>query len=187
MQEKIQAILRESAELKRKVADTLTPDIARAAGQLRECLEGGGRVFLMGNGGSAADAQHIAAELIGRFKRERGPLPALALTVDTSALTAIGNDYGFEHVFSRQIEGLAHKGDVVIAISTSGNSENVIRGVQAAHTQGAFTLGLLGRDGGKLKDLVRLPLVVPAADTARIQEVHITIGHILCELLETDP
>ena len=140
----------------------------------------------MGNGGSAADAQHIAAELVGRFKKERKAIPALALTVDTSSLTALGNDYGFDTIFERQVEALANKHDAVIGISTSGNSENIIRAVNKANSIGAFTIGLLGNDGGKLKDAVNLPIIIPSNDTARIQEVHITIGHIICEIIEED-
>ena len=142
--------------------------------------------MLMGNGGSAADAQHIAAELVGRFKKERKAMPALALTVDTSSLTALGNDYGFDTIFERQVEALANKNDTVIGISTSGNSENIIRAVNKANSIGAFTIGLLGNDGGKLKDAVNLPIIIPSNDTARIQEVHITIGHIICEIIEED-
>ena len=142
--------------------------------------------MLMGNGGSAADAQHIAAELVGRFKKERKAMPALALTVDTSSLTALGNDYGFDTIFERQVEALANKHDAVIGISTSGNSENIIRAVNKANSIGAFTIGLLGNDGGKLKDAVNLPIIIPSNDTARIQEVHITIGHIICEIIEED-
>jgi len=168
------------------VAETLSGDILEASRRIIHCIAGGGKLLLMGNGGSAADAQHIAAELIGRFRRERRAVPAIALTVDTSALTALANDYGFETVFSRQVEALAREGDVVIGISTSGNSENVIRAVRRANEIGAVTLGLLGRDGGQLKDQVQLPIVVPSDDTARIQETHITIGHILCELLEQE-
>tara|TARA_B100000953_G_C17798486_1_gene351307 strand:- start:194 stop:619 length:426 start_codon:yes stop_codon:yes gene_type:complete len=140
----------------------------------------------MGNGGSAGDAQHIAAELVGRFKKERKAMPALALTVDTSSLTALGNDYGFDTIFERQVEALANKNDTVIGISTSGNSENVVRAVNKANSIGAFTIGLLGNDGGKLKDAVNLPIIIPSNDTARIQEVHITIGHIICEIIEED-
>ena len=139
-----------------------------------------------GNGGSAGDAQHIAAELVGRFKKERKAMPALALTVDTSSLTALGNDYGFDTIFERQIEALANKNDAIIGISTSGNSENVLRAVIKANTIGAFTIGLIGNDGGKLKDTVNLPIIIPSNDTARIQEVHITIGHIICEIIEED-
>ena len=144
------------------------------------------KILLCGNGGSASDAQHIAAELVGRFKKERKAMAALALTVDTSSLTALGNDYGFDTIFERQVEALANKNDAVIGISTSGNSENIIRGVNKANSIGAFTIGLLGNDGGKLKDAVNLPIIIPSNDTARIQEVHITIGHIICEIIEED-
>lgn len=140
----------------------------------------------MGNGGSAGDAQHIAAEFIGRYKKERRPVAAIALTVDSSILTCVGNDYGFDSVFSRQVEGLAKKEDLVIGISTSGNSENVIRGIDKAREIGAQTIGLLGNEGGELKDRVDLAIVVPSSDTARIQEAHITIGHIICEILDEE-
>lgn len=184
--EVIREMLLASAELKQTMADTLAEDIDRVADLIRASLKNGGKVLLMGNGGSAADAQHIAAELIGRYKRERRALPALALSVDTSALTAIGNDYGYEFVFSRQIEGLARKGDVVIGISTSGNSDNVIRGLEAAEKAGAATVALLGKGGGKARDRAQISLVVPSNDTARIQEAHITLGHIICELLDSE-
>ncbi len=182
--DRIRTLLTESAEVKRAVAETLSESIEQAIDQVRACLQSGGKILLMGNGGSAGDAHHFAAEFLGRYKRERRSLPAIALTVDTSALTAIGNDYGFDEVFSRQIEGLAQKGDVVIAISTSGNSENVLRGVEQAHARGAITIGLLGKGGGKLKDKVGLALVTPSDDTARIQESHIAIGHVICEILD---
>ena len=138
----------------------------------------------MGNGGSAADAQHIAGELVGRFKKERKAIPAISLSTDTSILTAIGNDYGFEKVFERQIEALGNKGDVVIGISTSGNSENVYRAMKLAKKMGLTTIGLLGNDGGKIKNLSDIALVVPSKNTPRIQETHITIGHIICEGVE---
>ncbi len=184
--DRVKNFLNASADLKKTVAETLSPQILDAANKINERLEKGGKLLLMGNGGSAADAQHIAAELIGRFKKERRAIPALALTVDTSSLTALGNDYGFETIFERQIEALANKDDAIVGISTSGNSENVIRAISKANSIGAYTIGLLGKDGGKLKDLVKLPIVIPSNDTARIQEVHITIGHILCEIIEED-
>ena len=184
--ERVKNFLTTSANLKRTVADTLSAEIFEAAQKIKNRLEVGGKLLLMGNGGSAGDAQHIAAELIGRFKKERKAMPALALTVDTSSLTALGNDYGFETVFERQVEALANKNDAVIGISTSGNSENVVRAINKANSRGAFTIGLLGNDGGKLKDAVNLPIVIPSNDTARIQEVHITIGHIICEIIEED-
>ncbi len=182
--DRIKEFLYESAEVKKAVADTLADKILEAINLTRASYQKGGKLLLMGNGGSAADAQHIAAEFVGRYKKERRPVAALALTVDTSILTCVGNDYGYENVFSRQVEALAKKEDVVIGISTSGNSENVIRGVEKAREIGAKTIGLLGRQGGKLKDKVDLAIVVPSDNTARIQEAHITIGHIICEILD---
>lgn len=183
---RIKGFLYESAEVKKAVADTLSDKILEAINIARTSYRNGGKMLLMGNGGSAGDAQHIAAEFIGRYKKERKPVAAIALTVDSSILTCVGNDYGYENVFARQVEGLAKKEDVVIAISTSGNSENVIRGVEKAREIGAKTIGLLGKQGGKLKDMVDLAIVVPSSDTARIQEAHITIGHIICEILDED-
>ena len=184
--ERVKNLLNISADLKKTVAETLSSEILDAAQKIQGRLEAGGKLMLMGNGGSAGDAQHIAAELVGRFKKERKAMPALALTVDTSSLTALGNDYGFDTIFERQVEALANKNDAVIGISTSGNSENIIRAVNKANSIGAFTIGLLGNDGGKLKDAVNLPIIIPSNDTARIQEVHITIGHIICEIIEED-
>ena len=184
--ERVKNLLNISADLKKTVAETLSSEILDAAQKIQGRLEAGGKLLLMGNGGSAGDAQHIAAELVGRFKKERKAIPALALTVDTSSLTALGNDYGFDTIFERQVEALANKNDTVIGISTSGNSENVVRAINKANTIGAFTIGLLGNDGGKLKDAVNLPIIIPSNDTARIQEVHITIGHIICEIIEED-
>ncbi|MEE9259256.1 MAG: D-sedoheptulose 7-phosphate isomerase [Nitrospinaceae bacterium] len=184
--ERVKKFLRTSADLKYQVAETLSDKILEAAQMVRRSLANGGKLLLMGNGGSAGDAQHIAAELVGRFKKERKALPAIALTVDSSLLTALGNDYGFDQVFSRQIEALARKGDVVIGISTSGNSENVIRAMKLANEIGAQTIGLLGNEGGRTKDLAKLAIVVPSTDTARIQETHITIGHIICEIVEQE-
>jgi D-sedoheptulose 7-phosphate isomerase len=184
--ERVKNLLNISADLKKTVAETLSSEILDAAQQIKARLQEGGKLLLMGNGGSAGDAQHIAAELVGRFKKERKAMPALALTVDTSSLTALGNDYGFDTIFERQIEAFANNNDAVIGISTSGNSENVIRAVNKANTIGAFTIGLVGNDGGKLKDSVNLPIIIPSNDTARIQEVHITIGHIICEIIEED-
>lgn len=153
------------------------PEILRAARELTATLESGKKILICGNGGSAADAQHFAAELVGRFERERASYPALALTTDSSALTAIGNDYGFEHVFSRQVEGLGLKGDMLIAISTSGNSPNIQAAVRKADAMGMRTIGLLGRDGGGLKAEVGCPVIVPHLRTARIQEAHSFILH----------
>lgn len=184
--DRIKKFLYESAAVKKAVADNLASEINQAISMARTSLEKGGKLLLMGNGGSAGDAQHIAAEFIGRYKKERRPVAAIALTVDSSILTCVGNDYGYDAVFSRQVEGLAKKEDVIFAISTSGNSENVIKAVEKAREIGAQTIGLLGNEGGKLKDKVDLAIVVPSKDTARIQEAHITIGHIICEILDEE-
>ena len=165
---------------------SIIKEIETLGGKLNVTLKNGNKVLLMGNGGSAADSQHIAAELVGRFKNERKGLPAIALTTDTSILTAVGNDYSFNEIFARQIEALANKGDLVIGISTSGNSENVIKGILKAKEIGCYTVGLLGKDGGKLKDLVDLPIIVPSNSTPRIQECHILIGHIICEIVDRE-
>jgi D-sedoheptulose 7-phosphate isomerase len=158
--------------------------LAQIADELIRAYRAGGKVILFGNGGSAADAQHIAAELAGRYYMDRKPLPAEALTVNTSILTAIGNDYGFEQIFARQVEALGNPGDIAIGISTSGNSPNVIEGVRAAKRKGMITIGLTGADGGQLKNEVDYCICVPSKDTPRIQEAHILIGHIWCELIE---
>lgn len=149
-------------------------------------IKRGNKLLLFGNGGSASDAQHIATEFIVRFKGDRKAIPAIALTTDTSALTAIGNDFGFDNLFSRQIEALCVKGDMAIGISTSGNSENVIRGLKAAKEVGATTAALGGGDGGRMKDLVDYAIIVPSNVTARIQEMHILIGHMLCGAIEKE-
>ncbi len=176
--------LADSAQTKHEVARTLGDGLVQAAKTVVTALQNGNKILLCGNGGSAADAQHIAAELVGRFQADRAGLPALALSTDTSTLTSVGNDYGFQAVFARQIQALAAPGDVLIAISTSGRSENVARGVAAATQRKVFSIGLLGKDGGTIAELVNLPLVVPGSDTARIQEAHITMGHILCEFVD---
>jgi phosphoheptose isomerase len=176
--------LNESGELKKRLAAEQTENIAKASQAMATALARGGKVLLFGNGGSAADAQHIAAEFVGRFAQEREPLPAIALTTDTSALTAIGNDYGFEQVFARQVRALGRTGDVVVAISTSGRSVNVLSGLEAARERGLITIGLTGGDGGLLGRIVDIPIIVPSASTARIQECHIAVGHVLCEIVE---
>ena len=167
------------------VAD-LAPAIHHAAEMLAGTFRNGGRVYVCGNGGSAADAQHFAAELTGRFQADRPGFPAMALTTDTSALTSIGNDYGFERVFARQLESLGGAGDLLLALSTSGHSPNVAAAVAAATEHGMATIGLLGRDGGPLAGSVDLPLIVGVDATARIQEAHIVILHLLCEAFEED-
>jgi D-sedoheptulose 7-phosphate isomerase len=146
-----------------------------------DVLRGGHKILFCGNGGSAADAQHLAAEITGRYVRDRDPLPAIALTTDTSALTAIANDYGFDHVFERQVRALARGGDLLVAISTSGKSASVLRAVDAAKAIGCRTLALTGNDGGPLARACDLSLIVPVSETARIQEIHILIGHVICE------
>jgi D-sedoheptulose 7-phosphate isomerase len=163
---------------------SLAPRISAVADLFIDALGTGKKLLVMGNGGSAADAQHFAAEIVGRFKLERRGLPALALSTDTSILTALGNDYGFDFIFRRQVEALAGPGDVVIGISTSGSSPNVREALLLAREQGCRTVGLLGRDGGTIRGIVDLDLTVPSQDTPRIQEGHITIIHILCDLVE---
>jgi D-sedoheptulose 7-phosphate isomerase len=160
--------------------------VAEVGRDLAAALRAGHRAFLFGNGGSAADAQHIAAELVGRYKLERPGLPAIALTVNTSNLTAIGNDYSFEAVFARQVEALGSAGDVALAISTSGNSRNVVLAIEAAKRKGMASVGLTGQGGGQLKGLVDRCICVPSEDTPRVQEIHILIGHILSEIVETE-
>ena len=167
-----------------KTFATRQSDLSRLLDSCAESLEQGGKLLLFGNGGSAADAQHIATELTVRFVKDRAPLAALALTTDTSALTAIGNDFGFDHLFARQIEALGQPGDIAIGISTSGNSPNVLRGLEAARAKKLVTVGLSGRNGGKMSKYCDILLIVPSDDTARIQEMHITLGHMLCGALE---
>lgn len=151
-----------------------------------EALSNGKKILFCGNGGSAADSQHMAAEIVGRFQKERKGLAAVALTTDTSILTAVGNDYGFSEVFARQVEGIGQTGDVLIGYSTSGNSKNVIRAMEVAKEMGLHTVGFLGGNGGALKDLCDISFVVPHSVTARIQEIHLLAGHILCEMVEHD-
>ena len=180
----MRALLRGVAVRRRLASREGVGRIEAAARMIIAAFQAGGKVLVFGNGGSAADAQHIVAELMGRFQMERPPLPAIALTTNTSTLTAIANDYGIAFVFARQIEALATSGDVVIAISTSGYSDNVLNAVRVAKAMGVATIGLSGRDGGDLAEMVDIALLVPSSSTPRIQEAHITIGHILCELIE---
>jgi D-sedoheptulose 7-phosphate isomerase len=168
------------AEVERKLAEP----IAAVVDCVADALGKGRKLLVMGNGGSAADAQHFAAEIVGRFRLERRALPAIALTTDTSILTAVGNDYGFDQIFRRQVEALAEEGDVVIGISTSGSSNNVYGALLLAGERGCRTIGLLGRDGGTIAGIVDIPLTIPAQETARVQEAHITIIHLICELVE---
>jgi len=176
-----------SAQLKLDAAEMLAPVISRAAGVLTECLFADGKILACGNGGSAADAQHFAAELVGRFERERPELPAIALTTDTSLLTAIANDYSFEQVFAKQVRALGGKGDVLLAISTSGNSGNVIAAIAAAHERDMRVVALTGKDGGRIGELVTsddVNICVPHSRTARIQEVHLLAIHCLCDAID---
>ena len=185
IRDRIVASLRAGIDVRQRIIDDGLDSITRAAELAAACLNGGGKLLLFGNGGSAADAQHIAAEFVCRFSRDRDPLPAIALTTDTSALTAIANDYGFERVFARQVEALCQPKDVVIAISTSGRSANVLAGIKAAQAKGARTIGLTGGDGGSMVAAVDISIIIPTDVTARIQECHITIGHLICEVAES--
>jgi D-sedoheptulose 7-phosphate isomerase len=175
--------LEEHLELFRRLP-SLNAAVEKGAALIAATLSGGQKLMLCGNGGSAADSQHMAAEFTGRFIKDRRPLAAMALSTDSSALTCIGNDYSFDEVFSRQVVGLGRSGDCLLAISTSGNSRNVIRAAEEARAAGMGTIGLLGRDGGALLGLCDVAIVVPSAVTARIQEAHIFIGHTLCGLVE---
>ena len=168
------------------VGDNLGSQIETLAQKTIECFNKGGKVILMGNGGSAGDAQHIAAEFVGRYKKERKSYPALALNTNTSSLTAIGNDYGYDVSFSRQVEGFAKEGDIVIGISTSGNSTNVYKALELAKQKGCYTAAFLGKDGGTIKNIADLPIIVRSNNTPRIQECHIFIGHTLCELVDKE-
>ncbi|OCX53935.1 phosphoheptose isomerase [Mucilaginibacter sp. PPCGB 2223] len=166
------------------VEDQLPEAIANACAMVVSTVKAGNRVYLFGNGGSAADAQHIAAEFTGRYLKERDGLPAIALTTDTSAITAIANDYSFDRIFERQVQALAREGDLLIGISTSGNSTNVLNALQYGRAKGCKTLGLSGRNGGKMSELCDINIVVPSDITANIQEMHILIGHILCKAID---
>lgn len=168
-----------------KTRELLGFEIEKAGELAVSTLQSGNKIILFGNGGSAADAQHIAAELTGRYKTERQGLPAIALTTDTSALTAIGNDYGFDRIFDRQVEALGNEGDLLIGISTSGNSPNVINALAYGNNSGMKTIGLSGKGGGEMKNLCNVNIIIPSDDTARIQEMHILIGHILCGIIDS--
>jgi D-sedoheptulose 7-phosphate isomerase len=184
MNDPIAEAFEQHARLLDTVRSELSAAIELAAQHLTECIQEGHTVFWCGNGGSAADAQHFAAELVGRFERERPAMPSLALTSDGSVMTSLSNDYGFGEVFRRQVEGLVRSGDVLVGISTSGGSPNVLAAIEQANRQGAMTIGLLGRQGGKIREACRHSIVVPGDNTARIQEMHGLIGHILCDLVE---
>ena len=184
MKEKIKKIFNESIEVKHKSLDKNLDKIVLAVKEINRAVKNNKKILLFGNGGPAADSQHIAAEFIGRFKKERRAVGPVALTTDTSCLTALGNDYSFDIIFSRQIEGLGQKGDIAIGISTSGNSKNVIEGIKKAKDLGLKTITLTGCDGGKLAKISDISIIVPSNDTARIQESHSCIAHAICELVE---
>jgi len=184
MQETIEQIFRESVAVKEETLVQNVEAIEAAVKTIVRALKKGNKLFICGNGGSAADSQHIAAEFIGRFQKERRSFPAIALTTDTSALTALGNDYSFDIVFARQLEGLGKKGDVLLALSTSGNAANVLAAVKKARSLGITTIALTGHKGGKLAPLSDIKMIVPSDVTARIQETHILIAHCICELAE---
>jgi len=169
-----------------EIPSLVSVSIESACIQISESLAKGGCLFWCGNGGSAADSQHLAAELVGRFKNNRKALRSVALTTDSSVLTCVANDYSYEDIFSRQLQALAREGDVLVAISTSGNSENVLRALISANVLGVKTIALLGKDGGRAKELADLSMVIPSNSTARIQEAHILIGHILCDMIEQE-
>lgn len=178
--------IEDSIRLKQSLLEDtcLLETVSGLAGEIAKCLENGGKLVLCGNGGSASDALHFAGEIVGRFQRERDPWPAVVLNADVATMTAIANDYGYDDVFARQARGHIKPGDVFIGISTSGNSENVLRAAKAAEEKGAVTAALLGKDGGKIGKLVNYPVIVRGNVTARVQECHITLIHILCELVE---
>ncbi len=186
MQDKIRACIAESIEVKKAALEKNLAAVEKTVGAIMTSFQSGGKVLLCGNGGSAADCQHIAAEFIGRFQKERSALPAIALTTDTSILTSLANDYSFDVVFSRQVEGLGKRGDVLVGITTSGNSLNVIKAVEQAKKMGIMTIAMSGRDGGKIAKIADISIVVPSAKTARIQETHIALAHAVCEVVEDE-
>ena len=186
MKNEIEKSLNESISVKSEILSNSVGTITKIATMAVDALRDGHSLYFMGNGGSAADAQHISGELVGRYKKDRKSLPALALTTDTSVLTAISNDFGYEYCFEKQVEAFVKNGDVVFGLSTSGNSTNIINALKLAGKIGAKTIGFTGRDGGMIKDIVDVCLMVPSSETPRIQECHITVGHILCSIIENE-
>ena len=184
MKDAIRSWLLKSIDVKVKTVDVCTDSVAQAAELLIECLRGGHKMLLCGNGGSAADSQHVACEMVGRFQVDRRALAAIALTTNSSILTAIANDYDYEQVFLRQVQALGQAGDVLLALSTSGNTLNVLKAADAARSQGLKVIALTGETGGQLKNLSDCVIAVPSTVTAHVQEVHITVLHVLCELVE---
>ena len=185
MKARVLSTFADSAAIKQQFAHEHADRIVQVVTLMATAFREGHKILLFGNGGSATDAAHIAAEFVGRYKRERDPLPAIALATDIAAITCIANDYGFEELFARQVRAHGRKGDVAIAISTSGRSQNVILGIEAAREAGLTTVALTGGDGGNLAPIVDIAIVVPSTTTARIQECHITIGHVLCEYVDS--
>lgn len=183
-QERIRKIINSHQYLISTIATNNLNDIKVLCEHTIKSLKNGGKLLFLGNGGSAADCQHLAAEFIGRFKTERKPLPAIALTTDTSIITSIGNDFGYESIFERQMLALCSPNDIAIGISTSGNSKNIIRAIEVAQKKKAWTVGLLGNSGGELGQIVDLPIIIHSSETARVQEAHILVGHILCEFCD---
>jgi D-sedoheptulose 7-phosphate isomerase len=184
MRDIIKDILLESIQVKEELMRSSIEQIIEIADILIDCLRKGGKIMFFGNGGSASDSQHIAAELVGRFRKDRAGLPAIALTTNTSILTSLSNDYSYEIVFAKQIEALGRQGDVAVGISTSGKAKNVIAGIRQAKKMGIRTIALTGSDGGQLSKTADVCLIVPSNITARVQEAHITIGHVICQLIE---
>ena len=182
--QRIKHQLNESSDIIRLLAETSSDQIAEVAALMADCMRSGGKVLLFGNGGSASDAQHLAGELVGRFRMERNAFPAISLATNTSIITAVANDYEYNMIFARQVEALGRKTDVIVGISTSGNSPNVVEGIKKAKQIGAKTVGLTGGNGGKIAELADMALIVPSSDTPRIQEAHIVIGHIICDVVE---
>ena len=182
--DRVRRALERAASLHQRVAESQADAVANAAAAVRKALHDGRQVLVFGNGGSATDAQHFAAELVGRFGIERRGLPVIALTADSAILTSVANDYGFDAVFSRQVEALGRKGDVAIGLTTSGRSANVNRALQQARQAGLVTIGFTGRDGGETKDLVDVPVTVPGETSAEVQEVQRTLLHVMCDLIE---
>lgn len=183
---RVREIFAESAAAHKAAAEALSGDVAEAAAVVTAALKNGRKVLLCGNGGSASDAQHIAAELAGRLRLEREGLPAIALTVNPSVMTALSNDYGYDMVFARQVEALGRKGDILVAISTSGGSPNVVKALEAAGERGLVRVGLMGSGGGAMEPLCEHPIKAPVHDTQRVQEIHIAVGHAICELVESE-
>ena len=186
MQEKIKSIISSSIAVKQSILgdSQLLETVENISNEMVKCLKNGNRIYFCGNGGSAADAQHLAAEFSGRFYTDRKALPAEALHCNTSYLTAVANDYSYDVVYSRLIDGIANEGDIVVGLSTSGNSGNIVKAFDVARGKGVITIGLTGKDGGKMKPLSDFLLNVPSTDTPRIQESHITLGHIICQMVE---